>query len=147
MLHYRHFWLILAEPVNNDREIRIDDIICNQIWHECDSDTTQPPWWPWSYANRPLFSSHDHLPRGSRRPLNGNTRTKNQFKIRKFQKILNFLIKRPVIMPLDNIQFDIVEPNYKIKMTSKPNSKSDNRTFIIIAIIRIKVVYDILNLM
>ena len=50
-------------------------------------------------------------------------------------------------MPLDNIQFDIVEPNYKIKMTSKPNSKSDNRTFIIIAIIRIKVVYDILDLM
>ena len=50
-------------------------------------------------------------------------------------------------MPLDNIQFDIVEPNYKIKMTSKPNSKSDNRTFIIIAIIRIKVVYDIWNLM
>ena len=32
-------------------------------------------------------------------------------------------------MPLDNIQFDIVEPNYKIKMTSKPNSKSDNRTY------------------
>ena len=50
-------------------------------------------------------------------------------------------------MPLDNIQFDIVEPNYKIKMTSKPNSKSDNRTFIIIAIIHIKVVYDILDLM
>jgi len=50
-------------------------------------------------------------------------------------------------MPLDNIQFDIVEPNYKIKMTSKPNSKSDNRTYIIIAIIRIKVVYDILDLM
>ena len=32
-------------------------------------------------------------------------------------------------MPLDNIQFDIVEPNYKIKMTSKLNSKSDNRTY------------------
>ena len=41
-------------------------------------------------------------------------------------------------MPLDNIQFDIVEPNYKIRMTSKLNSKSDNRTYmIIIAIIQI----------